>query len=93
MSKWFVYLLRCADDTLYCGITTDIERRLTQHNAGTGAKYTRPRRPVSVETQVEVDSKSDALRLEIMVKKCPRRDKIKYIASRAWEQELKAARV
>lgn len=46
---WYVYLLRCADATLYCGVTTDMERRLREHNAGSrGAKYTRARRPVEL---------------------------------------------
>ena len=50
-ATWHVYLLRCADDTLYCGVTTDLDRRLAQHNgrlAG-GARYTRPRRPVALQ--------------------------------------------
>jgi len=81
MSSWFVYLLRCADDTLYCGITNDLERRLTQHNSGIAAKYTRTRTPVSLVTAAEVESKSEALKLEINVKKRPRGDKIRYLES------------
>jgi len=83
MQKWFVYLLRCADDTLYCGITTDMERRLKQHNDGTAAKYTRPRRPVELETHISVDSKGEALRLEIAVKKVPRERKIAFLNAAA----------
>lgn len=81
MSSWYVYLLRCADDTLYCGITNDVDRRIRQHNAGIAAKYTRPRTPVLLETYVEVESKSDALKLEIKVKKQKRQDKIVFLES------------
>lgn len=89
MSNWFVYLLRCADDTLYCGITTDVDRRIREHNAGTGAKYTRPRLPVTLEAMTEIDSKGDALRVEILVKKQPRKCKVDYLVSRTWEAHLK----
>ena len=47
-SDWLCYMLQCADGTLYCGITNDIEKRLHAHNEGTGAKYTRARRPVAL---------------------------------------------
>ncbi|MBC16518.1 MAG: hypothetical protein CL942_05645 [Desulfovibrio sp.] len=81
MSKWFVYLLRCADDTLYCGITNDLKRRLTQHNTGKASKYTRPRRPVSIETYTEVSTKSAALKLEIQVKKRKKNEKVFFLES------------
>ncbi len=81
MSNWIVYLLRCADNTLYCGITNDIERRLKQHNNGSGAKYTRARKPVSLEACVDVANQSDALKLEIMVKKQKRNNKIEFLKS------------
>ncbi|QGY40956.1 GIY-YIG nuclease family protein [Pseudodesulfovibrio cashew] len=79
MPTWYVYLLRCADDTLYCGVTTDVKRRIDQHNSGTGAKYTRSRTPVSLEACVSTKSRSDALRLEIKVKKQPRYKKINFL--------------
>ena len=79
MSSWYVYLLRCADDTLYCGITTDIDRRLREHNKGTAAKYTRARTPVFLETHIEVEDKSSALKIEIKVKKQARYKKIEYL--------------
>ncbi len=88
MSNWFVYLLRCADDSLYCGITTDIKRRLAEHNDGIAAKYTRSRRPVAIETHVEVESKSTALKVEILVKKQPRNNKINYLRSRMWHDDI-----
>ena len=81
MQTWFVYLLRCADNSLYCGITTDVNRRLAEHNAGTASKCTRSRLPVSLEMHVEVKDKSEALKLEIKVKKQKREKKISYLAS------------
>ena len=81
MSSWHVYLLRCADETLYCGITNDLKRRLASHNAGTGAKYTRSRTPVSLAASTEVGSKSDALKLEIQVKRKKRDRKIPFLES------------
>ena len=76
---WFVYLLRCSDDTLYCGITTDLERRVAEHNAGTAAKYTRCRLPVVLEASTRVADKSAALRLELAVKKRPRPNKAAFL--------------
>ena len=71
---WHVYILRCADDTLYCGVTTDLARRLAQHNgrlAG-GARYTRPRRPVALLLSRACPSRQEALRLEYHIKRLPR---------------------
>lgn len=81
MSSWHVYLLRCADETLYCGITNDLTRRLARHNAGTASKYTRSRTPVRLETSIIVASKSDALKLEIRVKRKRRDQKIAFLQS------------
>ena len=66
--KWYVYILRCADDTFYTGITNDLARRLKAHNAGTASKYTRARRPVDMVHQEEVETKGDALRREYQIK-------------------------
>lgn len=76
-----VYLLRCADDTLYCGITSNLERRLGQHNAGRGAKYTRPgnRRPVELLKASGLMSHSEALSLEYRVKRQPRHAKPDFL--------------
>lgn len=79
MKPWHVYLLRCADDTLYCGITTDPERRLREHNDGTGAKYTRSRRPVSMLESIMVETRSAALKLEAAVKKRPKAAKQDFL--------------
>lgn len=75
-SPWYVYLLRCADGTLYAGITTDPRRRLAEHNAGTGARYTRARRPV---TMVHIEPAADraaASRREAAIKRLPRAAKL-----------------
>jgi putative endonuclease len=76
MQVWHVYLLRCADNSLYCGITNNLDRRIATHNAGTASKYTRARLPVTLAASVEVDGKSAALKLELAVKKLPARLKI-----------------
>ncbi|MEZ7198336.1 GIY-YIG nuclease family protein [Pseudodesulfovibrio karagichevae] len=79
MQAWYVYLLRCADNSLYCGITNDLDRRLTAHNAGTASKYTRARLPVALAASVEVDGKSAALKLELAIKKLPAGQKIERL--------------
>jgi putative endonuclease len=65
----FVYLLRCADSTLYCGWSTDPERRLRQHQAGTASRYTRTRRPVELVYQREFATRSEAMREEVRIKR------------------------
>ncbi len=69
------YLLRCADGTLYTGVTTDIERRIHEHNAGTGARYTAGRRPVRLVWQEEHPDRSSAQRRESAIKRWTRRRK------------------
>ncbi|WP_296305087.1 GIY-YIG nuclease family protein [uncultured Desulfovibrio sp.] len=80
-TPWHVYLLRCADDSLYCGITTDMARRLAQHNGllPGGARYTRARRPVRLEACRTCADRSQALRLEARIKKIPRRQKSLFL--------------
>ena len=75
----FVYLLRCADDTLYCGWTTDIQRRLAAHRSGTASRYTRSRRPVELAVVIPVGDRSAALREEARIKKLPRAAKLRLI--------------
>lgn len=79
--SWFVYLLRCADGSLYCGTSTDLGRRVEQHNAGKGAKYTRSRRPVRILGSRLVASKSEALKLEYQVKQLPASEKFGFLVS------------
>ena len=78
---WYVYLLRCADGTLYAGCTTDPRRRLQQHNAGRGAKYTRARRPVSLVYVEQAEDHGQALRREAALKRLSRKEKLALIAS------------
>lgn len=78
---YYVYLLRCADGTLYTGFTNDLARRLAVHNAGRGAKYTRGRRPVELVYWESFSNKSSALRREYAIKQLPRRQKLTLIQS------------
>ena len=75
-----VYLLRCADGTLYCGWTTDMPARLEAHNAGKGAKYTRSRRPVSLVYSEAYEDRREALSREWHIKRMTRSEKEKLIA-------------
>ena len=68
---WVVYLIRCSDESLYCGITNNLKSRLAAHNSGRGAKYTRSRRPVELDGVSSKMTKSDALQLEYRVKQVP----------------------
>jgi putative endonuclease len=72
---WFVYILRCADGTLYTGITTDPDRRLAQHNAGTASKYTRARRPAVIAYREEQPDRSSASKREAALKSLRRHEK------------------
>lgn len=78
MSHW-VYVLRCADDTLYTGYTTDVSRRVAEHNAGDGARYTRGRTPVSVVHTERYDSRSAALSREYEIKQLSRAEKERLV--------------
>lgn len=79
MKKWYVYILRCADGTLYTGSTDDAKRREAVHNSGKGAKYTRGRTPVVVVYTEECESYSAALKREYAIKQLTRQEKIKLI--------------
>jgi putative endonuclease len=79
--KWHLYVLLCIDGTLYCGITNDLTRRLAQHNAGKGARYTRGRGPVSMLRSWPQKNKSVALRAEFSFKKLSRPAKESYLAA------------
>ena len=81
---WFVYILRCHDRTYYTGITTDLTRRLDEHNAGLGAKYTRPRRPVVMVYSEPAPSRSAAAGREYRIKKLSPAGKKKLIAAGTW---------
>ena len=80
-SEWFVYILRCADDTLYTGITTDVGRRCDQHNAGTASRYTRSRLPIRLVYEEAMTSRSLALKRELALKALSRTEKESLIQS------------
>lgn len=73
---WVVYLLRCKDRSFYTGITNNIEKRITAHQNGTGAKYTRSRRPVKLIGVSVRLTRKEAMRLEIKIKRMPKEKKI-----------------
>lgn len=76
---YYVYLLQCRDNTLYCGYTTDLERRVKTHNSGDGAKYTKSRLPVELVYSEEYDTKSEALKRECAIKTLTREQKLALI--------------
>ena len=78
----YVYVLECADGTLYTGYTTDVERRVAEHNAGEGAKYTRGRTPVRPVYIEEHDTRSAAMSREHEIKSLSRREKQRLIRKR-----------
>jgi len=72
---WFVYIARCSDGSLYCGVARDVKERIAKHDAGKGARYTRGRGPLEVAAVRKCPSRGDALRLELAVKRLPRAEK------------------
>jgi len=79
---WCVYLLRCADNSLYCGMTSDLAWRLADHSTGRGSKYVRSRLPIELVWSQRKDSKSAALKLEARIKKMKKADKEAMIRTR-----------
>lgn len=79
---WYVYMVRCADGSLYTGIAKDVRRRLGEHNGsnGAGAKYTRARQPVELVFQERAASRSEAARREYAIKRLPRSAKLRMIS-------------
>jgi putative endonuclease len=75
----FVYLLRCADDSLYCGWTVDIDKRVAKHQAGRASRYTASRRPVALAASWEVSTNTDARRMEARIKRLTRAEKIALV--------------
>lgn len=80
--KNYTYILRCADNTLYCGWTNDLEKRLKTHNEGKGAKYTRSRLPVTLIYYEEFETSVEAQRREYQIKRLPRKKKLEIIMSK-----------
>jgi putative endonuclease len=89
VTRYHVYILTCADGSLYIGITTDVERRLHEHNCTSrGAKYTRSRRPVKLAASWPVDDRSAALREEARIKRLTRKQKLELIFNRIEETRV-----
>lgn len=82
MTSWRVYMVQCADGSLYTGCTNDLPRRVAAHNAGRGARYTRSRRPVVVVWTARAKDKSAALRREAKLKQLTRAQKWELVEAR-----------
>lgn len=78
----YTYIVRCKDDTLYCGWTNNLEKRIASHNAGTGAKYTKSRRPVELVYYETFETKEEAMSREYAIKQLSRVEKIKLIENK-----------
>lgn len=82
-TTWYVYILECKDRSLYTGITTDVERRVREHNEGKlGARYTRARRPVRLSYFEELENRSSASKREWEIKKLSRKQKQDLVAAK-----------
>ena len=79
MKKYYVYIILTKDNTYYCGYTDDVEKRFKTHLMGYGAKYTKAHKPVKVIFSKEFDTKNEAMREEIRIKKMTRKQKEEYI--------------
>lgn len=90
----YTYIVRCKDDTLYCGWTNNLEKRMASHNAGKGAKYTRNRHPVELVYYETFDTKEEAMSREYAIKKLSRKEKQKLINKQSeyfnWQETIPA---
>ena len=84
----YTYILRCCDGSFYCGWTNDLKKRLAAHNAGTGGKYTRSRRPVELAWYHASETKEQAMSLEARIKRLPRHQKEKLVSGLTSLDEL-----
>jgi len=82
--SWYVYVARCADESLYCGIARDVAARIAQHDAGKGAKYTRGRGPLAVVMVRRCREQGTALRIEYAFKQLDRAEKERRVRERRW---------
>ena len=87
-SNWYLYILRCKDDTLYTGITNDVEKRLEAHRSGKGAKYTRGRAPLELVYREACGSHSEALKREHQIKKLTRQEKERLLEAGVNQQKM-----
>lgn len=85
MSDWYVYIVRCSDNTLYAGVTKDVERRVIEHNTNNklGARYTQSRRPVTIVYEEGAESRSAASKRELEIKRLTKKRKESLIAKYA----------
>ncbi len=97
---YYIYILKCGDESLYTGITNDIKKRMKKHRSGEGAKYTRGRGPLEIVGLWEVEDKSSASKVEYFIKSFPRTKKIKFISDSGHletlvlkEKEIKIKRI
>ncbi|MCR5211070.1 MAG: GIY-YIG nuclease family protein [Lachnospiraceae bacterium] len=81
----YTYIVECADGSLYCGWTNDLEKRIADHNDGKGGKYTRSRLPVKLVYFEEFETKEEAMSREWHIKELSREEKLKLIKNRSWE--------
>ena len=85
--KWYVYILRCGDGSLYTGITDDVQRRLEMHRSGKGAKYTRGRGPLKLRHREELPDKGAALKREYAIKQLSKTEKVTLFSEKQQEKE------
>lgn len=86
--KWYVYMIRCEDNSIYTGISTDVKRRFEEHQKGKGAKYTKKRKPVKIETVFEVENRSEASKLEYFIKSFSKKEKEFFIFNEKNKKEF-----
>ena len=78
--KYYLYILQTTDNTLYCGIARDVQKRFQEHLSGKGAKYTRSHKPLKIVYTKEFENKSEALKEEIRIKKHTKKEKLRLIS-------------
>ncbi|MDX2012250.1 MAG: GIY-YIG nuclease family protein [Myxococcaceae bacterium] len=86
---WYVYMVRCRDGSLYTGITTDLARRVAAHSNGTGARYTRSRRPVTLVYSRRARDKASALKTEYRLKQLSRSEKLALTTTTARQRAVR----
>lgn len=87
ITNHFMYVVKCADGTLYTGYTTNLDKRIAMHNKGQGAKYTRNRRPVTLLYYEQFPDKSSAMSAEYLFKQKTRQEKLYYIQTKREEEK------
>lgn len=85
---WWVYVLRCSDGSLYCGVSNDVAKRICTHNEGKGSRYVRSRTPAALAFSWCCGSKSDALKAEYAFKQLTKKQKEQIVARQKWNLQL-----